>query len=448
MSYEIALTVTAALAAMSCAMPGLWLVLRRHSLMGDALAHSALLGVVGAFLASHLFRKAGLISPDGFHTVLDVAYLLGAVVVGVCTAYLTEALNRVARVEPQAALGVVFSTMFALGLFLVRFAADDTDLDVECVLFGIMETTVAWDTLAGTSIPTAAAISGGLLVINGILTAVFYKELKLSSFDADFAQTQGLPAGVMHYALMTATALTVVAAFKTVGSILVVGLLVVPGATAILLSQSLVVIVWLTLAVAAISAVLARVLCWTVPSSLFAGWGVQDVSTAGMMGVASGVLFVAAWLFSRNGGLITSGLRRLSQTVDFAAEDLLGVLYRLEEREQRPSRRVVGDVVGRRYDAGRALMSLAARRLRSRGHLLLAGDDWQLTTPGREAAAKLVRKHRLWEAYLAKHFQLPDDHLHAAAHQAEHYIGEPIERDLVKELDQPDVDPHGREIPE
>lgn len=447
MSYEVALSVTGALAAMSCALPGLWLVLRKHSMMGDALAHTALLGVVGALLVVSGLRALGWISDSGFESALDYAFLVGAVGVGIGTAYLTEALSRVGRVEPGAALGVVFSSLFALGLFTVRFAADDAHIDVECVLFGVMESTVAWDVIGNTSIPKAAAINGVLLLINGFLTVVFFKEMKLSSFDPDFAQTQGLRAHVIHYALMTATALTVVASFKTVGSILVVGLLVVPAATAILLSRSLIRIVCLTLILAAASAVLARVLCRTVPAALFSQWNVEDVSTAGMMGVASGLLFVGAWLFSRRGGLLTEFYRRGSQTVNIAAEDLLGVLYRLEERDERPSRQAVADVVGKRYDAGRVTMSLATFRLRQRGHILLDGEDWQLTGPGRDAAAQLVRKHRLWEAYLAKHFALPDDHLHAAAHRVEHYIGEPLEKALADELDQPDTDPHGREIP-
>lgn len=448
MSYEVALIVTSMLAAMSCAVPGLWLVLRRHSMMGDALAHTSLLGVVAALLVVAGLEAAGLVDPTQTEKVADYAFLAGAVLVGVGTAYLTELLTHSARVEPGAALGVVFSSLFALGLFLVRFAADDVHIDVECVLFGVMESTVAWDTIGESGVPRAALINGIVLVANLALTGLCYKELKLSAFDPDFGRTQGLSSGLTHYGLMTAAAVTVVAAFKTVGSILVVGLLVVPAATAILLCYSLRSVIAITLLMAAVSAILARVLCRTLPSMTFSDWGVEDVSTAGMMGVSSGLLFLIAWLFSGRGGLVTDSIRRLSHTVDVAAEDLLGILYRLDERDQKPSKQAVADVVAQRYDLSRFVMKFAASRLRDRGLVVLDGNEWQLTTPGREAAASLVRKHRLWEVYLAKHFALPEDHLHEAAHRVEHFIGDPIEKKLVAELDDPWIDPHGRAIPE
>ena len=451
-------TVTAVSAALACTLPGLWLVLRRHSMMGDAIAHSALLGIVSAFLLVAGLEAAGVVSEAQHALVYDGALFLGATIVGVFTAFLTEWVQKIGRLDPGAALGVVFSSLFALGLLLVRMAADRAHIDLDCVLFGDI-TSAVWDTVPGTELPRAAAVNFVAFALNGVLTVACFKELRISSFDADHAAALGIKPRVVHYLLLTMTAITVVAAFRTVGSILVIALLVVPAATSLLLSRSLKVATLLALGIAIAGGVLGHIAARTLPGLLFGdngaliAWGITDVSTAGMVSVVCGLLFTLAWLLSPRGGLLPAWWRQLSTTIDVAAEDLLGGLWRLEERGLHPNQASVLEVVGRRFGAGRWLMRLARNRLRDRGYLHLEDGRWNrdgawhLTDPGRKAARKLIRAHRLWEAYLAKHFTVPADHLHHSAMRVEHNIDPALARQLEAELDAPDEDPHGRVIP-
>ena len=443
--YELALVGTSAVAAVSCTLPGVWLVLRRHSMMGDALSHSALLGTVGAVLTVNMLAAGGWIAPGGLDRAEDVALLVGAVGVGVLTAYLTEALERLGRVESGAALGVVFSSLFALGLFLIRWKADTAHIDADCVLFGNVELAAAEAGPWG--LPRPLWLNGLVLAANAAMTAAAYKELRLASFDADFAATQGLRPRLVHYGLMTATALTVVAAFTTVGSILVVGLLVVPAATGLLLSRSLGGVLRRAVVVAVVAAVLSRLVCRTVPAWVFGGWGVEDSSTAGVMAVCAGGMFTAAWLFSPRGGLLTRRLAQARLSAEADAEDLLRTLYRFEERGERATTAAAAEHLLRSAAVRRLAGWNAARRLGRQGLVSLEGDELRLTRPGRARAEDLIRGHRLVETFYQRNFALPDDHLHEAARRVDPFVDAALRRQLSEELDGPGEDPHGRAIP-
>lgn len=434
------IAVVAAVVAMSCAVPGVWLVLRQHSMMGDALAHTALPGVVIAFLIAHGFGQAGE-GVSALHGVL----VLGAVVIGVLTAVVTELVQKLGRIESGTALGVVFISFFALGLFLLVRKADSVHIDPDCVLFGLLEN-APWDP----GIPGAARVNGGVLLVNLALMVLFYKELKISAFDPALASSQGIGAGWMHYGLMVATALTVVAAFETVGSILVIGLLIVPAATAYLLTNRLKAMIALSLIIAAGCGFLGHALARAVPPVIFPRLGfdrVEDVRTSGMVAVAAGLLFVGAWLFSPQHGLLRTLVSRSRLAVRIAGDDLLGLLYRVEERKLEQAARVAPALVAERMGMGAVLTRLTVWDLMRRRLIDHEADGYHLTGTGRDAARSLVRAHRLWESYLQKHFALPDDHLHAPAHRAEHYIDTAVSDQLASELDVPERDPHGREIP-
>ena len=232
------IVVTAALAAMACALPGTFLLLRRESLMGDALSHATLPGMVLAFLALNAAEHAGWLSPGGLAAWRHPALFVGAAISGVLCGLLAELLQRWGRMEPSAALGVVFTSLFALGLLLIRTWADQAHIDPGCVLYGNLEMVIA-DPFGNTGIPRAVVINGGMLVINGTLLLLFYKELKLCTFDRDLAVSLGIPADRIHLLLLAVTGATVVAAFESVGSILVIAMLVAPPATALLLSDRL-----------------------------------------------------------------------------------------------------------------------------------------------------------------------------------------------------------------
>ncbi len=451
-SLDTAIAGSAALTAMSCALPGAWLVLRKHSMMGDALSHSALPGVVMAFLFAVSMKQAGWISEAQKDAFLQVFLFVGAVVVGVGTAWLTEWVQRLGRLDSGASLGVVFTAVFALGLLLIRLDVDDVHIDVDCVLFGIIET-AALQTVPGTSIPEPVLVNGAIFLINLLLMVLFYKELKLAAFDPGLATSLGIPARGIHYGLMAVTAMTVVAAFTTVGSILVIGLLIIPAATALMLSERLKVVLALSVGVAALSAVLGHVLTLTLPRMIFSRLGyptIEDAGTAGMMSVTAGMLFLAALFLSPRHGVISKLIHRLRLGQKIAGDDILGLLFRFEEQTAiRPTDITVPDLVAKQNGISPWLMSLSVRRL-LRGDYVSRQTTGELilTERGRESAKSLVRAHRLWEAYMAKHFELPDDHLHETAHRVEHFIDDDIQNRLQTELESPEMDPHGKSIPE
>jgi len=447
-SFDTWIVFTAALAAMACALPGNYLVLRRQSMMGDALSHTVLPGIVAAFLFAHWLKTSGWISAETYDATRHAAMFTGAILIGILSALLSEWIQKLGRVEASAALGVVFTTLFAFGLLLIRVAADSVHIDPDCVLYGTIET-VVMDTYGDTDIPRAAIVNGAVLLVNGILVFVFFKELRVSAFDPNLATAVGINAQVMHYALMAATAATLVAAFESVGSILVIAMLIVPSATAYLLTDRLRVMIVLSLVIAALSALLGHAMAITLPPMIFSRLGfdtVRDASTAGMMAAACGCLFVTAMLFGPRYGILSKLVHQGMLSLRIVREDMLGLLYRLEELAKSEGQQTpppIDQVLG----TGPLMTTLAIRGLTREGKIVAAESEFTLTPAGREAARSLVRSHRLWESYMAKHFPLPEDHLHESAARAEHYIDPTIRRELEAELDQPDRDPHGRDIP-
>ena len=465
--FDTWIAITGALAAMACALPGTWLLLRRQSLLGDALSHAVLPGIVVAFLGMHWLEQADhrATSPVGaqaasgqeVHSAADdlsrvarrqTVLFLGAALSGVLAALLTELIQRWGRLERSAALGVVFTSMFALGLLLIRLYADRAHVDADCVLYGNLETTAS-DTLAGTGLPRGAVVNGAMLLLNGLLVVVFFKELRLATFDPELATSLGLRAGWVSLALMTVTAATVVAAFESVGAILVIAMLIVPAATARLLTDRLSLLLILAPLIAGLGAVLGHVGALTLPSMICSRVGlpgIDDASTAGMMAVTTGGLFLVAVVTSPQQGLVRVLLDRLRLQVRIASEDLLGRLYRREEAAKAEDRRLMaGPHTGEPVQSWATWF--ARRRLLRKALIRTTASLDELTDGGRRLAQDVVRSHRLWESYMARHFDLPGQQLHATAERVEHYLDPSLQAELAAELDQPSTDPHGKSIP-
>jgi len=291
--YDTWIVVVGALCAMACALPGCFLVLRGMSMMGDAISHAVLPGLAIGFLLT------------GSRASLPM--FIGAALVGVLTAVFTQWVSQLGRVDRGAAMGIVFTTLFALGLVLIVQAADKVDLDPGCVLYGAIELTpldVLWELRVGDmllEVPRAAVVLGTVLVINLSILLLLYKEFNLSSFDPALARTCGIHATWMHYLLMSMVAVTTVASFEAVGSIIVIAMLVVPGATAYLLTNRLSVMLFFSSIFAILSALFGHWGAISVPQ-LF---DFESTSTSGGMAVASGLIFTLAWLMSPHEGILT-----------------------------------------------------------------------------------------------------------------------------------------------
>ena len=297
-SIDTWIVVVGASAAVACALLGNFLVLRKMSMRGDAISHAVLPGLAIAFLITE--ARASL------------TMFIGAAVVGVLTAVFTQWISRFGKVDEGASMGIVFTSLFAVGLLLIVQAADHVDLDPGCVLYGAIELTpldVVWrPVLFGTTleVPRAALVLAGVTLLNVGFVVAYFKELRISSFDPELATTMGINSNLMHYMLMTLVAVTTVAAFEAVGSIIVIAMLIVPAASAHLLTDRLWLMVLLSCVFAILAAVLGHLSALIVP-----GWfGFADTSTSGMMAVMAGVLFVVVMLSAPKYGILLKHIRK------------------------------------------------------------------------------------------------------------------------------------------
>jgi len=280
--------------AAACAVLGSFLVLRRMSLLTDAIGHVLLLGIVLAFLVTHDLKSPLLI--------------LGAAATGLVTVALVEWVSKSRLVKQDAAIGLVFPALFALGVILTTLYSRNIHLDVDRVLLGTPEL-APLNRLSSTEYdfgPISLLLMGGMFLINGLFVGLFFKELKLSTFDAALAASLGFVPAVLHYALMGLVSLTAVTAFDAVGPVLVVAFFVVPAATAYLLTDRLSIMVMLGVGIAVAGALIGTTLAYRL-----------SVTISGTVAVVMGLGFCAALIASPRHGLITFIVHRIRQRRDF-----------------------------------------------------------------------------------------------------------------------------------
>lgn len=404
---------TAALVAAACGLVGTLLVVRRMSLVGDAISHAVLPGIVVAVLAGG--RPGGPL------------VLAAAVATALLTVWLTERLTVAGRLAEDASAGVVFTTLFAGGVLLVTAAASRIDLDPGCILHGVLEL-VPFDTVAvaGAEVPRGFLTALVVLTTLALAAVCTWKLQVFTAFDPEAALAAGLPVRGVTTGLLAATALATVASFEVVGAILVVALLVVPAATAELLTHRLHRMALLAVLFGGSAAVLGYLAAWRL-----------DASAAGLIAVVLGLQFAAAVFFAPADGLVTRGLRRLALAWRVACEDRLAACWRAEETRGR------GEPAAATTSAER----LVDVWLAATGRIAGGTAGATLTARGREQADMVVRSHRLWESWLGRHAELPADHLHPPAEWIEHHLGADVRRRIEAEVGSWARDPHGRPIP-
>lgn len=291
--FEILLI--ASFVAVACAIPGVFLVLRRMAMMSDAISHTVLLGIVLAF-----FITKSLTSP---------LLLVGAALMGVITVSLVELLNRTQLVREDAAIGLVFPAIFSVAVILISRFAGDVHLDTDAVLLGELAfAPFNRIKLFGLDFgPEALYTTGGILILNLIFVILFYKELKLATFDPALAAALGFAPTLIHYALMTLVSLTAVGSFDAVGSVLVVAFMIAPPAAAYLLTDRLSRMLLFSALIGVFSAVSGYWLAYLL-----------DASIAGSMATMTGASFLTVYLFAPERGLLAQARRRRDQRIEFA----------------------------------------------------------------------------------------------------------------------------------
>ncbi len=282
---EFWILLTGSLVAGCCGILGVFLVLRKMAMIGDAISHSVMPGIVIAFLISG--------SRD------SLLMMFAALVFGLLTTFLIQLFQQ-SGIQSDASIGVVFTALFAIGVVLVSLYARQVHLDQDAILYGEIAY-VHWNIweLGGVSMgPKAVWLLGFTLAVIVAVISMFYKQFKLCAFDPALAAAIGIPVALFHYLLMGLVSMATVSSFESVGAILVVGMLIIPASTAYLLTERLGVMIGLSVAAGV--------------ASTFLGYGaavVLDASIAGCMVCAASLLFVAAFLFSPSQGLVVKKWR-------------------------------------------------------------------------------------------------------------------------------------------
>lgn len=279
MTVEIIIIAT--LASLACAIPGVFLLLKRMALISDAISHSILPGIVIGFLI-----RGSLNTPYP---------IIGAVFFAMVMVVTTEALNRTRLVKGDTAIAIVFPPLFSIGVVLVSLFAQNVHLDTDAVLLGELAF-APFDRMMffGLSLPKSMVKMAIILVLNLVVMLLLFKELKVSTFDPILSRSLGFSPSFLHYLLMLMTSITAVGAFDSVGAILVLAFMITPTATALLLTNSLLLMVLITFGIATVSSISGVLLAIQIDS------GISGAITSIM-----GLFFIAAYLFSPTVGMVT-----------------------------------------------------------------------------------------------------------------------------------------------
>lgn len=394
-----------------CGVIGCFIILRRTAFLADALAHSMLAGVVCGYLFMKLVFNVAASAP---------AMLIGSLLAGVVTVAMVGFVSRFSRIKEDTVIGIMYTAIFAFGGVLLSLASKHVHLDLVHFLTGQLLAVQTGDLWMMACVATVV-----LAVI-----VLFFRQLQLVSFDPVMAASIGMPVVALNYLLTTCTSLVVVSGVNVVGVILVVGLLIIPAGTAYLLCDRL----NRMLMMSALFGFTSFLLGYIASEQ-------ANVAPGSAVVVASAAQFAVVLCVAPRYGMFADWLRRRRIVPQQLVEDVLGSVLRAPE-DRVPLATVIGHVAGRTPEIQRAIRSLERS-----GLLMTDTGSVSLTDAGRHEAMRLLRAHRLWEAYL-QHVGTPSEQLHDQAHLLEHVHDEAAVDYLDDKLGHPLRDPHGQEIPE
>ena len=403
------------LLASSSAVVGTFSYLKGQSLVGDAIAHALLPGVVLAFMLG-----------DG----KNPAYLiLGALVSGLIAHYGIAFIQNRTKLKSDTAVSLVLSTFFGFGIMLmsvVQQRGQGQQAGLERYLLGKAAAITMLD------VYTFSALA--LVLLLGV--ALFYKGFQLMTFNEDFAHAIGLPVGLIRVTFTVLTVLAVTIGIQTVGVVLMAALLITPAAAARAWTKSLPQMIVLAAVFSAISAVLGTLISSAITKMPTGPW---IVIILGLIGFTS--LFIApekGWLFKRK--------RALENRSKINRENIMKLMYRQEEKRGKGNKLTSPQILSIRAMRDEALR-VGLKDLKKRLWIIEHIDGFTLTDLGRMEGRRVVRLHRLWELYLTERLGMAPDHIHPQAETMEHVITPEIEGLLIKELGMPERDPHKSLIP-
>jgi manganese/zinc/iron transport system permease protein len=396
------------LLGLSSGILGSFALLRRRSLMGDALAHAALPGVCIAFLLTGQRSLAVL--------------LLGAAIAGLMGAWCIQAVTRHSRVKEDAALGLVLSVFFGLGvvlLTLIQHSERGSQAGLDKFIFGQAASLVGSDV-------RVMAISAGVVCV---LSFALFKEFKLLCFDPGFGRGIGYQMSVLDGVLMLLIVLAVVIGLQAVGVVLMAAMLITPAAAARLWTEKLNTMVWLAGLMGAASGALGTLLSAVAPG----------MPTGPLIVLAATTTFVISLIFAPRRGLLGKALRLVGMRAKVARENALRAMYEIAEDAGAWDAVVTPAALNAHRGRGEAVGRLPA--LAREGLVAAADGGYRLTANGLRAAYEVARNHRLWEMFLMHEGQFAADHVDRDADMIEHHLSTESVRELERLLEV-----HGREL--
>lgn len=406
--WAVRALIASSMVGIMCGVLGCFIVLRNMSLIGDALSHAILPGVVFGFMI------AG-------YSVLG--FFVGSVVAGLIAAFAITWIQQNVKTKNDAAIGIVFTAMFSVGVMAISHLSrtEGVHLDLKDFLFGNV-LGVSNDDLYLTGFI-------GIYVLISIV--VFYRYLFATTFQPIIAETMGISVTTVHYFLMLLLSFVVVASLRTVGVILVVAMLITPAATALLLTNRLQRVLVYAGLIGFFSAVSGLILAI-----------IWDTTPGPAMTVVATVIYVLAMLFAPEKGLVFKYFRNRKMKEKILIEDILKQTLRLGEKGKVTVERL-SDKLGFTAKAIRGKLP----NLKRNGLLINNNGIIELTEEGKNQATRLVRAHRLWETYLVEHMGLTKEQIHEDAEKYEHILTDEIMDELEEKLGYPAHDPHGSPIP-
>lgn len=391
---------------------GTFIMLRKMAMIGDALSHAVLPGVIIGFMIA---GKSPLV------------LFAGAVVSGIITAILIGFVNRNSKVKEDTAIGVIFTGAFALGILLVS-QMKNVHIDLSSYLFGDILGVSSADLIL-------SAVIGGIIIL-GIL--LFYKQLLVSSFDPTMAAVMGISTGLIHYFLMGLLSMTIVASLQSVGVILVVAMLITPAATAYLLTDRLHKMLFLS----------AGIGVFTALTGLIGSYHLNFASGASMVVFAT-LIFLTALFFSPSQGIVIKYIKRKRTTAENMQQDILKLIYKNsfdDKTNEKPGAYNINSLA-EQTGVETGFIKKRLKVLHKKNLITYNGDSVMLTPEGEKAAGRVLRSHRLWEAYLTGKDVLGKNYIHSDAEEAEHLLTDEILDEIEEALGHPEFDPHGSPIP-
>lgn len=408
--YEFAIRalIASSMVGVMCGILGCFIVLRNMSLIGDALSHAILPGVVVGYLI------AGY-SVLGFFT--------GSVIAGLMAAIMITWIQRNVKTQEDAAIGIVFTSMFALGVMGISWLThqEGVHLDLKDFLFGNVLG------ISNQDLIMTALVLGFTL----ICVIAFYRYFFITTFESVIAQTLGISVSTMHYFLMLLLSFAVVASLQSVGVILVVAMLITPASTAYLLTYRLDRMLVIAALVGLFSSILGLMLAI-----------VFETTPGPAMTVTATLFYLLAVFFSPKRGLVSIYLKRREMRRQVLREDVLKQALKLQEESGANPERIAADLGLSEQQVGTLL-----KHLERKGFLMLQGKEIELSEQGVRRGYELIRAHRLWETYQVEMMGLNADQIHLEAEKYEHILTEALVEALAKELGYPEEDPHGSPIP-